>query len=375
MADHQFSQLDLAEITACLKLIRWRAVSLRSKIKAFKVYGSFHALMDLQKIDWQVIAKKALEEVELPNAVEISQDMDWLLDTQFDQRYFIPMGHQEYPQALTHLTDAPLGLFVVGDKSGLSSPQIAIVGSRNHTPSGQKITTQIVSDLCAAGLGVTSGMALGIDTFAHQECCSAKGYTIAVFGCGLDRIYPRQNTQLAKNIIVNGCIISEFPIGTPPKRENFPARNRIISGLSLAVIVVEAAQRSGSLITARLAAEQGKEVFAVPGSILSSQSQGCNSLIQQGASLYRNFSDFMFDLKIPLENSFDKQEFNDKNQNLSESLVSSCPVLEAIAYDETSIDEIINQLDIEFQNIATRLIELELDGLIKRGHNGRYSRL
>ena len=350
------------EIVACLKLIRWQGVSNRCKLLAIKKAGSCFQTLSLTKRDWETEFQSRLKSNHLPEDCDISQDMQWLAKP---GHFLLPVSCVEYPENLSALYDSPIGLFVQGDITALALPQIAVVGSRRYTPAGKKIAAQIAIDLVSAGIGVVSGMAIGIDASAHQACCDTGGQTIAVAGSGLDIVYPKQNKFLAQQILANGCIVSEFAPGTPPRKQNFPARNRIISGLSLAVIVVEAAKRSGSLITARLALEQGKDVFAVPGSILSPQSQGCNLLIQQGAMLYSNIDDLLFELQLPLQNII-----NEKNE-----LSYSCPVLQAISYDETSLDELLLSLNLDFQAISARLVELELDGLIVRGHNGHYTRL
>jgi len=267
-----------------------------------------------------------------------------------------------------------MGLYIQGDSSVLNSPQLAIVGSRRQTPAGKKIACQFAYGLSELGITVTSGLALGIDASAHSAVCEVKGKTVAVLGCGLDTIYPRQNKPLAAMVQENGCVISEFPIGTPPKKENFPARNRVIAGLSLGVLVIEAAQRSGSLITARLALEQGKEVFAVPGSILSPQSSGCNYLIKQGAVLVQNLDDILFELQLPLTN-----QQNDSEQQQLELLKKckneDCQVLISIDFEATSIDSLMQRTGLEFHILSKRLLELELEGLVERAHNGDYFRL
>lgn len=373
----EYLSTSVLEVSACLKLLHWHGVSLQCKRQVIEDVESCFQALSLNRQDWEVYFQGKLRCKGLPSDSNIDVDLKWLRQS---SHYFLPINCVEYPKNLRDLNDAPIGLFVKGDISALSIPQVAIVGSRRHTPAGKKIAMQFSKKLVSSGLGITSGMALGIDASAHQACCDNSGQTIAVAGCGLDIIYPRQNVQLAHNIVQNGCLVSEFPIGTPPKKENFPARNRIISGLSVAVIVVEAAQRSGSLITARLAAEQGKDVFAVPGSVLSVQSQGCNWLIQQGAILLRNIDELLFELQLPLQNMLNAS-LNEDDGNLSHDNAdsntdnSSCPILSAISYSETSIDELLSGLTLDFDFISARLTQLELDGLIVRGHNGCYIRV
>lgn len=191
----------------------------------------------------------------------------------------------DYPPLLLEPGGAPAALFCRGDPSLLSRPQLAIVGSRNASPAGLALARRFAADLAAAGFVITSGLALGIDAMAHEGALDAGGHTVAVLGCGPDRVYPHRHRSLAQRIVAQGCIASEFLPGTPPLPPHFPLRNRVISGLSLGVLVVEAAPDSGSLITARFAAEQGREVFAIPGSIHSPLSRGCHQLIREGATL------------------------------------------------------------------------------------------
>ncbi|MEE8482340.1 MAG: DNA-processing protein DprA, partial [Acidiferrobacterales bacterium] len=211
-----------------------------------------------------------------------AQDIDWLAE---EDSHLVSVADEAYPDLLREIPDPPALLYIKGDPVALSLPQLAIVGSRNPTPVGLENANAFAGALASTGLVVTSGLALGIDTAAHRGALDGGGNTIAIAGTGVDRIYPARNHTVAHEIAKHGALVSEFPLATPPLRENFPRRNRILSGLSLGTLVVEAALRSGSLITARLAAEQGREVFAIPGSIHSPQSRGCHQLIRQGAKL------------------------------------------------------------------------------------------
>lgn len=210
------------------------------------------------------------------------------LDERFlelDDGVVLPHDDERFPALLAEISEPPPLLFCRGDIAALLPPQIAIVGSRNASPAGLATARAFAADLAAAGFVITSGMALGIDAMAHEGALAAGGRTVAVLGCGADQIYPRRHARLAADIRAQGCIVSEFLPGTPPLAPHFPLRNRIISGLSLGVLVVEAAPDSGSLITARFAAEQGREVFAIPGSIHSPLARGCHQLIREGATL------------------------------------------------------------------------------------------
>ncbi len=223
----------------------------------------------------------------------VDQDLRWL---EGPDNHLLTLGHPDYPTLLAELPDAPPLLFVHGDPGVLSLPQLAIVGSRNPTPGGESTARDFARHLAAAGVTVTSGLALGVDGAAHEGALDAEGVTVAVMGTGLDRVYPARHRDLAHRIAVRGALVSEFAPGTPPKGDHFPRRNRIISGLSLGTLVVEAALRSGSLITARLASEQGREVFAIPGSIHNPLARGCHALIRQGAKLVETGQDILDEL-------------------------------------------------------------------------------
>ena len=206
---------------------------------------------------------------------------------------FIGFTDADFPPLLNEIPAPPLGLFVLGDRALLRTPQLAIVGSRKPTPSGLRTTQKFAAELGACGLTITSGLAVGIDHCAHRGCLDAGGKTIAATATGIDVVYPPANRELHREIAENGLIVTEYPPGTAPRREHFPSRNRIISGLALGTLVVEAALQSGSLITARTAAEQGREVFAVPGSIHVAVSRGCHYLLRQGAKLTESTDDIL----------------------------------------------------------------------------------
>ena len=357
------------EVTACLKLIKWQGFSLRRKYQALKELGSFSAALNLSVDQWEKLVNRSLSNQLLPSQLNIENDLEWLNHPEND---FISILDERYPVALKRLTDPPLGLYVQGDCGVLNMPQLAIVGSRRQTPAGKKIASRFAYELSELGIAVTSGLALGIDASAHWAVCEARGKAVAVLGCGLDIIYPRQNIQLASMVQANGCMVSEFPIGTPPRKENFPARNRVIAGLSLGVLVVEAALRSGSLITARLALELGKEVFAVPGSILSPQSSGCNYLLKQGAVLTQDLDDILFELQLPL---IDLSSDLKQQQSKIKNKCKDCQVLRSIDFESTPLDCLVQRTGLEFYALSKRLLELELEGLVERAHNGDYFRL
>jgi len=299
----------------------------------------------------------------------------WLAE-QPGERRAITLGDADYPAALLQTEDPPLMLYAMGaslaDGQALAWPEaIAVVGSRNPTPQGAANARQFALAFAQAGLTVVSGLALGVDAAAHEgalDAAAAAGLaTIAVVGTGLDRVYPRQHRELAHRIASRGLLLSEYPLGTPPLAENFPRRNRIISGLSRGTLVVEAALQSGSLITARMAVEQGREVFAIPGSIHSPQARGCLGLIKQGAKLVDSAADIVAELG-PLENM--PREANTRRAAPPAPEPTSRgredPLLTAVGFDPIGIDELIARTGQGVAELSARLLELELQGRIAR---------
>ncbi len=274
-----------------------------------------------------------------------------------------------YPKALRSIYNPPMLLFVKGDASQLNRPALAVVGSRAATSYGLKIARRLGRELAGHGLTVVSGLALGIDAAAHAGALETQGSTVAVLGCGVDVPYPRRNMALAGKIAANGAVISEYPLGTQPEAFRFPARNRIISGLALGVIVVEAAARSGSLITARLAVEEGREVFAVPGRVDSSKSAGAHKLLQDGAKLVYRVEDIFEELSIPLA-SFAATN-SDESTKRPDDLISKVLSLEEskimTVLDEypQNIEIIIDKAGISAQKVNEALLLLELQGQVE----------
>jgi DNA processing protein len=297
----------------------------------------------------------------------------------------IPLRDPRYPPLLREIYDPPIVLFARGQVELLQAPMLAVVGTRRPTPYGTAVAERLAADLAAAGLVVVSGMARGIDTASHRGALGAGGETVAVFGCGADVIYPAENRGLAAQIAREGLIVSEFPMGTPGQPQNFPVRNRIISGMSLGVLVVEGAQYSGSAITARLAMEQGRDVFAVPGNITSKMSWGPNLLIKQGAKLVQEAGDVLVELPAA------------ERRRLAERLQSRLPTAEIPAADGTSaarqaslpleppgelaravlglcrvdvathLDELLDKLErYSSSEVIAALFELEMAGLIRQ---------
>ena len=283
----------------------------------------------------------------------------------------VTLADADYPQALLSSDDPPVLLYVKGRVELLNRPAIAIVGSRNATKQGEANATAFAETLSAAGLTVVSGLALGIDAAAHRGALRAAGSTIAVIGTGPDRIYPARNADLARQIAEQGIIVSEFAPGTPPLPANFPRRNRIISGISRGCLVVEAAERSGSLITARLAAEAGCEVFAIPGSIHSPLAKGCHKLIKQGAKLVDKAEDIMEELRWEATVSPVVSALLAETPAPGEG----DPVLHALGHDPCDLDTLSERTGLPADALLARLLPLELDGRIASLPGGRYQRL
>jgi DNA processing protein len=305
-----------------------------------------------------------------PDLACVAADESWLDAT---GTVLLPATSPDYPPLLARLPDAPAVLYVRGDVSVLAEPQLAMVGSRNPTAGGRDSARAFAAQFARAGLGITSGLALGIDTACHEGALSAGGVTTAVLGCGLDVCYPSQNRALADRISASGAVITEFPPGTSARPAHFPQRNRIIAGLSAGTLVVEAACRSGSLITARLAGVAGREVFALPGSIHNEMVRGCHELIRQGAKLVERPEDVLCELKISLV---------DQMAVAPTPAAAAGPVLDkaykilldALAFEPASVDSLIERTGLNSESIASMLLILELDGHVAPHSGGRYSR-
>ncbi len=283
-----------------------------------------------------------------------------------DSHHIVTLADPDYPPALLGIADPPVLLYVRGDPALLSRPSLAIVGSRNATPQGRRTAADFARTLAESGLAIVSGLALGIDAAAHRGALDAGGATIAVVGTGADRLYPARNRDLALEITARGAIVSEFPLGTPAVAHNFPRRNRIISGLARGVLVVEAAPESGSLITARLAGEQGREVFAIPGSIHSPLARGCHRLIRDGAKLVETARDVLEELgqtalaPAPLATAVAPSE---------------PPLLAALGDAPCGFDELVERTGMAPENLLAALLELELAGRLAPLPGNRYQRL
>jgi len=325
---------------------------------------------ELETLD---LPESALDYLGAPDWQRVDQDLAWL---EQPGNHLLSLDDARYPTLLRHVPGPPPLLFVCGDPDCLRTPQLAIVGSRNPTPLGRETAHHFAAHLAGAGMTVTSGLAFGIDAAAHQGALSGGGQTIAVMGTGLDRVYPAKHRDLAHAIAEHGALVSEFPIGTPLVAGNFPQRNRLISGLALGVLVVEAATQSGSLITARLANDQGREVFAIPGSIHNPLAKGCHSLIRQGAKLVETAADILEELgslaavgrgvttvaavappaATPLDHDYQR-------------------LLAAMGAEPASIDSLVEQCGLTAEVLSSMLLIMELEGYVAAIPGGFYCRL
>ncbi len=308
-----------------------------------------------------------------PDRAAVDAILDWV---ERSDQTLLMMGDADYPSLLAGIKDPPLCVYVKGDVKTLALPSLAIVGSRNPTQGGMRTAHDFAHHLAGIGFTVTSGLAEGIDAMAHEGALDASGKTVAVMGTGIDRVYPARHHELAHRISASGALITEYPPGTAPRRQHFPERNRIITGLALGTLVVEAARQSGSLISARLAAEQGREVFAIPGSIHNALARGCHRLIREGAKLVETADDILNEL-APLAShllnehhagtEFEKEADpgTDEHQNL----------LNAMGYDPVTVDELLPRSGLTIAELSSMLLILELEGRIEKLPGGRYARL
>ena len=353
----------------------------RSNLQSHSLYellnhfGSADAVLSSShgKLQNLGICDSAIQRLLSPDEAAIEKDLRW---AEKDHHTILCVDDDRYPSQLKSLEHPPYILFVAGDLDYLNQPQLAMVGSRTPTAAGKRTAFDFAKYLSQSGLTITSGLALGIDTACHQGALEGLAGTVAVVANGLDKVYPSSNTKLAQQIVKQGCVVSESPLGTEPHKGLFPKRNRIISGLSMGTLVVEAAKNSGSLITAKHALQQGREIFAIPGSIHNPLARGCHSLIKQGAKLVETAQDVIEEL-IPLVNLSASSHTSAKNDE-TQTEISLDPayqrLLESMEYEPASIDELINRSQLGAAEIASMLLILELQGQVI-SQNGQYSRI
>lgn len=370
--------MEAAELGAWLRLALTPGIGNTGARQLLAAFGSPQAIFDQDANALRQLGSdrlvEALQTEPTALAAQLQTTLDWLQGA--DNRHVVTLGDPAYPSGLLDIEDPPSMLYMLGALDSRVQAAIknralclGIVGSRNPTPQGEDNARQFARAFGAAGLCVVSGMALGVDGAAHDGALQGGGTTIAVVGTGLDRVYPKQHLALAHRIAENGLIISEFPLGTPPLTANFPKRNRLISGLSQGTLVVEAALKSGSLITARLAAEQGKEVFVIPGSIHSPQSRGCHALIKQGAKLVESAQDVLEELNLPhtpaapllTDDSADLPEYD--------------PLFAALGFEPVTLDALQARTGLTTASLQARLLDLEMAGDVARLPGGLFQRM
>lgn len=323
---------------------------------------------------------EAIAALKRPDAARIALDRHWL---EQEGRALLLLARGEYPRQLAECAEAPPALFVDGDVETLWLPQLAIVGSRNASPAGLAIARDFAATLAGAGFCIVSGLASGIDAAAHAAALDAGGRTVAVCATGLDRVYPASNTALAERIRRQGALVSELPLGCTARAHHFPRRNRIIAGLGLGTLVIEASLRSGSLITARLAAEAGREVFAVPGSIHHPLARGCHRLIRDGAKLVETAAEVIEELAAMLATL--ELELCGRDPGARTGTPARCTtrdedpdyrrLLEALGHDSLGVDELVARTGFGASAVSSMLLILELDGRLASLAGGRYQRL
>jgi DNA processing protein len=355
--------IDRDELAAWLRLIETPNLGRESARKLLSAFGSPQAIFDATaNARREVVGPGAAESAATPPATLdtlLEATLAWLHAEATEARTAITLGDPDYPAALLETADPPLLLYAQGRVALLRTDSVAVVGSRNPTHQGIDNARAFATHLSRAGLTVVSGLALGIDAAAHEGGLDGAASTIAVVGTGLDRVYPRRNLALAHRIAGQGLILSEYALGTPPLAPNFPIRNRIIAGLSRGTLVVEAALQSGSLITARLAIEAGRDVFAIPGSIHSPQARGCHLLIKQGAKLVDSGQDVLDELKLPGPAA----SYGEKP---APAPGAPEPLLETMGFDPVTLDALVARTGRSPSDLNTHLLDLELDGRVAR---------
>ena len=360
------------EIAACARedILHWLRLTLVPGVSGeaqralLKAFGSPRDAADAPAASIADVAGTAVANALArgPSTESIRRTMAWL---DHPGNRFLPLGDKDYPRALLEIHDPPTALFATGCVELLNAPAIAVVGSRSATAQGKLDAHAFARVLAEAGYCIVSGLAHGIDAAAHRGALGARASSIAVVGTGLDRVYPAGNAALADQLSRDGAIISEFPLGTAPVASNFPRRNRLISGLAQGVLVVEAALGSGSLITARAALEQGRDVFAMPGSIHSPVARGCHQLIREGAKLVETADDVLMELRATSAPAGERRP-----PSMPED-----PLLDALGFAPGSVDALVARTHFDAGEIAARLTTLEIEGHVARIPGGLFQRV
>lgn len=392
-------QMDEFELRAWLRLLLTPSIGNASARRLLTRFGSVLGVFEATALELSEVVSRAQAEALLQPPVLLDaqtiRTLQWLSTHPKNlhaQRAIWHIGHPDYPEPLLHLADPPLLLYVEGQVDQSLGPAVSVVGSRNPTPQGRQTAMQFGRALAEAGICVVSGMALGVDGASHigalqfakppgarssaadssiSGASSSFWTTVGVVGTGLDQVYPRHHQELAAEVIAHGVLISEYPLGTPPLAANFPQRNRLIAALGLGTLVVEAAMRSGSLITARMALDMGREVMAVPGSIHAMQSHGCHWLIRQGAKLVANVKDILEELQIHIPTDGG----NNPNAMGLQPTSQPHPVLKQMGFTPISLDALQIHCKLEIAELQSVLLGLELEGHVARLPGGLFQRL
>jgi len=332
--------------------------------------GDMARIIELETLNRVKLPPAARASLVFPDQALLKSDLEWI---EASGAQLLASTDADYPALLRQLPDAPAVLFVLGDRQKLASLQLAMVGARKATSTGCNRAREFAEYFVRAGITITSGLALGIDAASHEGALRGGGQTVAVCATGLDRLYPTQHAGLARRICSSGALLSEFPPGTPPLQMNFPRRNRLISGLSRATLVVEAAVHSGSLVTARCAMEQGRPVFAIPG-FIHHGSSGCHKLIQQGATLVETPAQVLKVLKIPLPA---QGLVRRKGHRIRPGAMDKGyeMLLDAVGFEPATVDVLVLRTGLSGESIASMLLALELEGRIASYPGGRFGRI
>lgn len=366
---------DPAELGAWLRLLLVPGIGRATARQLLVVFGSPQAVVQAPADVLRPLVGDVLAAALHTEPADLLRTLDavhaWL--TGEPQRHALALGDPGYPPALLESPDPPLLLYVQGALHHLSAPSIAVVGSRRPTAQGRDLARDFARQFGAAGYTVVSGLALGVDGAAHEGALASGAPTVAVIGTGPDRVYPPAHRDLARRIAAQGAIVSEYLPGTPPLGENFPPRNRIIAGLTLGTVVIEAALQSGSLITARLANEAGREVFALPGSILAPQSRGCHALIREGARLVESAAEVLDELRQPALPGL-AGLIHPKQQPAPGPAQPADALLDALGHDPMSLDGLQARTGWPTADLLARLLELEFEGQVARLPGGLFQR-
>ena len=365
------------ETLAWLKLSRTPRLAIAALASALDRLGSASAVLDASDayLEAAGISAAARDYLHSDAVAPRRAERRWL---EAPDHHLLPLSSPAFPPLLRASSACPVALYVAGRREALGAQQLAVVGSRHPTPQGLENAFELARNIARRGLAVTSGLAQGIDAAAHRGALAAQGTTLAVLGCGADRVYPHTHAGLSHAIRGNGALVSAFPLGTAPRRANFPLRNRLIAAMTLGTLVVEAAQGSGSLLTARSAARAGRPLFAVPGSIVSPQSRGCHQLIKQGAALVEHADDILRKLDFP---AFFAGTSHPRHP--SREVATRAPgmdkhhkiLLDALGFDPADLDTLVVRTGLKPQTVSSMMLILELEGHVQAAPGGRYSRV